>query len=134
MDQMRVPLNSPLGRLCKRLYPSYRGRLPVRVRTASKVHVMDFWDGGSRTYVCFTSMDGSIAYTSDQLMQPEHRQQQSNPYHLPIGDVPLIPGVMAIEHVIFCGKDRGFVVLVHPDDMPKLLPIGARLTLDAGLR
>jgi hypothetical protein len=124
---LTIPLNSKLGRFCKQLYRDYRGRLPVRIRTCQTVRVHDYWDGGSRTYVQFASVDGSTVYTSDQLLKPENRQQQGNPYNLPIGDVPLVPGVIAIERSIFCGKDRGFTVLVHPDDMPKLLPAPAPL-------
>ena len=126
MEDLSLPLGSPLGQLCKRCYPDYRGRRPVRVRVREIVRVRDYWDGGSRTYVCFTSIDGSTSYTADQLMKPEHRQQVGNPYDLPIGDVPLIPGVIAIERSISCGKDRGFTVIVYPADMPKLLPAPAQ--------
>jgi hypothetical protein len=123
-EPIKVPLASPLGMLCKRLYPGYRGRLPVRVYAQEHVHVDGYWQGGSRTYTTFTNLAGSVVYTADQLMPADARQQVGNPYGVALGHVPLVAGVLAVEHHISCGKDRGFTVIVHPADMPKLLPAG----------
>lgn len=35
--------------------------------------------------------------------------------------VELSPEVLIVEHSIFCGKDSGITVYVHPSVMPKLL-------------
>lgn len=34
----------------------------------------------------------------------------------------LAPGFLVAEHVRFCGKDLGFRLYVHPDDLAKMLP------------
>jgi hypothetical protein len=123
------PLNSALGRLCKSLFPNYRGRLPVRVYVQEAVRVSDYWDGGSRTQTVFTRPDGSKSFSAAEMLKPENRQQAGNPYGVALGSIPLIPGVIAVEHHISCGKDRGFSVIVHPADVPKFLPAASAVII-----
>ena len=35
--------------------------------------------------------------------------------------VNLVPGLICVKHELFCGKDMGITLMVHPDNAPKLL-------------
>jgi hypothetical protein len=101
---------------------NWRGR-KVYLETALSHRVWDFWDGGSRDYTYFVNLETWQALTSDALPK-KARQQAANPFGLAISkeDVSMVPGVAVIVHRIFCGKDAGVTIIVHPDNMAKLLP------------
>ena len=102
-------------------------RLPIKVRTGETYHVADYWDGGSRTYCGFVELATLRTVTSDAIPL-DARQERGNPYNLPILDVELPPGVCVVEHVIFCGKDRGYRIVLRPENVAPLLPpAGAEL-------
>jgi hypothetical protein len=44
--------------------------------------------------------------------------------------VPLVPGLVCVRHDIFCGKDSGCTVMMHPENAPKYLPQQVDLTDD----
>lgn len=97
-------------RLC---YPSYKGRRPVKVEARQSYRVTDYWDGGSRDYVEFVDLKTRRRLSQDQLSF--EKQTQGNPFNLNIGTVQLSPGVAAVEQCIFCGKNLGIRIYVHPD-------------------
>ncbi len=99
------------------LYPDYRGRRKVRVEARASYFVHDYWDGGSRSYAAFVSLSTRRCVSLDSLKY-EH-QTNGNHFNLPIGKVELEPGVAVVENVIFCGKDLGIRIYVHPSDFSK---------------
>jgi hypothetical protein len=58
---------------------------------------------------------------------------QQSAYDAPIrggDDVKLVPGLVCVEHSIFCGKDTGITIHVHAENAPKYLPAPVDLTED----
>jgi hypothetical protein len=94
-------------------YPNYKGRRKVRVQKRESYHVTDYWDGGSRNYVQFFNVrtGQNVAIESVDYEQ----QEQSNPFGLRLGTVRLSSDVVAVENTIFCGKNLGIRIYVHPD-------------------
>ena len=98
-------------------YPEYRGR-KIRIGAAEKVSLHDLnWSGGSRSTYRACTLEGEILGSSAKFnaMAPwDSRQVEGQ-------SLPLVPGACVVEHSIFCGKDSGLRIYVHPADMPKLL-------------
>lgn len=116
MTTLIVPLSSALGQwLRQSVCPAYRGRDSVRVRVQESVRVHDYWDGGGRTYAYFVDLQTRRVLSSDAILQ-EARQTMSNPFGLAMVTITLRPGVALVEHSIFCGKDVGLSLIVHPAD------------------
>lgn len=108
----------------KRAFPGYRGRTYV-------VHVTDevcldsnYWSGGTRyEYRGVDLATGEVG--------PPDQKEYGNPYSNPkIPTVKLQPGQAVVCHKIFCGKDHGIVIHLHPDNVRKLLPAPTELTAD----
>ena len=99
------------------LFKEYRGRKPVRIRSAKSYHVSDYWSEGSRTYCFFVDANtGEYLPTDSVGFVP---QTAANPHGLRMGSFTMKPGVAVVENVIFCGKDLGIRVVMHPDDYVK---------------
>ena len=97
-------------------FPSYRGR-KFRVQPAESVTLGDtFWDGGSRSQYTAVRLADGLASAAN-VGQPWSGVEGKS--------VPVPPGVVIVEHSIFCGKDCGLRIYVHPVDMPRLLPAAA---------
>lgn len=96
-------------------YPGYRGR-KFAVKVANHpLNVRSCWEGGSRSYYTFVRLD--------TLATCEVPQQSMFDAKIEGADrVQLIPGMVCVEHCIFCGKDMGITIHVHPENAPKLLP------------
>jgi hypothetical protein len=110
--------------LAKRAYPEYNGRT-FRIEVAPHpINVKSYWDGGSRSYFKFIRLDGS-ADTLDVPTQSAFDAQIKN-----ADAVPLVPGLACVEHTIFCGKDTGIRIYLHPDNAPRYLPAPVELTDD----
>lgn len=97
-------------------YPGYTGR-KFRAKVATNVGIYGLsWSGGScSTYRLVRIEDGEQAGAPGTNLAP-----WNNPYEGQKLDIP--PGYVCIEHAIFCGKDMGLRITVHPDDVAKLLP------------
>ncbi|KKL66271.1 hypothetical protein LCGC14_2146660 [marine sediment metagenome] len=104
------PQVSNLVRLC---YPSYKGRRTIKVDKRETYRLRDYWDGGSRYHAEFVHLPTNRLVQLEQL-DYEH-QKASNPFNLSIGKIKLTPDIAVVENVIFCGKDLGVRVYVHPD-------------------
>jgi hypothetical protein len=110
--------------LAKRAYPEYNGRT-FRIEVASHpINVKSYWDGGSRSYFRFIRLDGS-ADTLNVPAQSAFDAQIKN-----ADAVPLVPGLSCVEHTIFCGKDTGIRIYLHPENAPRYLPAPVELTDD----
>ena len=96
------------------LFREYRGRKPVRIRSAKSHCISDYWSEGSRTYSFFVNADtGKPLSDSEAGFQI---QTMANPFNLRMGHVDLKPGVAVVENAIFGGKNLGIRVVMHPDD------------------
>lgn len=111
--------------LARRAYPDYNGR-KYGIEVTEKINVRNtsYWDGGSRSYFKFIKLDG----TDSTVTVPP--QSAFDPQIQGADAVPLQPGLACAEHIIFCGKDMGIRIHVHPENAPKLLPAPTELTED----
>jgi hypothetical protein len=90
-------------------YPDWRGR-KVFVRPAVQYQMSDYWDGGTRHYVvAYELVTGRRAEALGAAQVP-----MNDLAHATVG-VPR--GVVLVEHAIFCGKDAGVTIVVHPDNL-----------------
>jgi len=96
---------------------NYRGRKPVRVSAATKCHIANYWDGGSKDETCMVNLNTGEFLSWSQVGFV--KQEQGNPFNLCIGEVELNPGIAALVRITFMGKDLGFRLIVHPDDFNK---------------
>lgn len=94
-----------------RAFPGARSRRTVKIQASNSYSVRDFWDGGSRDECRFVELSSLRVMSSAEIPQ-DVRQQQSNPYNLPVCEVNLTPGYCVVEHIIFCGKDLGYRIYV----------------------
>ena len=108
-----APLDVP--DVFKRAFPDYRGRT-YAVEAAECVRFdCNYWDGGTK----YTYRGVDIA--TGQAFNPEC-QEYDNPFtHPEVPTVVLAPGKAVVCHRVFCGKDMGIKILVHPDNLRKLL-------------
>ena len=114
---IKIPFSDPtVKQIITSAFPGAKTRRPVGIETKTSYHVHDYWDGGSRTYCAFLRLSDMQAVSSEALPEAA-RQQNGNPFNLPIGNLPLSPGYAVIEHVIFCGKDLGYRIILHPNNL-----------------
>jgi hypothetical protein len=93
--------------IAKRLYPDWRGR-KFKLEHREKVLIADYWDGGSRHYAVGYALN--TGGTTFQPVQPDEK----DPFHRIHGTYTLTPNTAIVEHIIFCGKDLGCRMYVHP--------------------
>jgi hypothetical protein len=99
--------------LCEAI--GYRGR-KVQWEAAETVNPHGtYWDGGSRNTYTAVQL-GSLRTVEGKRVDPP---QFGGGTPAPIN---LVPGVVVVEHSIFCGKDMGLHIYVHPSDAPRVLP------------
>lgn len=97
-------------KLCKLAYPGNKGR-KFYVEISDRTKKLDsYWDGGSRDYYRVVSLD-TLAVGEPPTWGPFSGDVE--PY------TPR-PGFALVEHSIFCGKDGGRTVYLHPNDMDKV--------------
>jgi hypothetical protein len=101
-------------------FPSAKSSRTVKVETAERYHVSDYWSEGSRTYCAFVKLDTLQAIPGTSLPS-EARQQNANPFNLAIGTIEMQPGYAVVEHSIFRGKDLGFRIYLHASNIAPLL-------------
>lgn len=99
---------------------SYSGRKFKAVVTES-VYIpatAGLWDGGSRDTFHAAELETgrTVAFPGQNEAPWGNRQAHT---------VTLVPGIVVIEHSVFCGKDSGLTFYVHPDNATKLLPAPA---------
>ena len=110
------------------LIAGYRGR-KLRV-IPSKTYTVEvdagLWSGGSRTTVdAYDLATGSTLRPSFQSEAPWGEERGELLKAVRSGSslrVPIPPGVVIRERIMFCGKDLGFRFYANADDLQKLLP------------
>lgn len=106
-----------VDQIIRATFPEYRGR-KIRVYPAEAVYVHDLnWSGGTRSRYRACTLDGKSLGGMD-------RYNAMAPWVNPAegAKLPTMAGACVVEHTIFCGKDAGIRIAVHPSDMPRLLP------------
>lgn len=116
MDSIKVSPRD-VAAIIRATFPGYKGR-KVAIRPVESVWFHDVnWSGGSRNQYRACTLDGR---PTEKQPDTGARAPWDNPYD---GlRVPTAQGFCIVEHCMFCGKDLGLRIYVHPSDMPKLLP------------
>lgn len=104
-----------IARIVSRCFPSYHGK-KVRLDTLTlPKSVRSYWDGGSRDYFVFYELSSGKTlpvHSNHPFFEPQHPDTVTS----------LPPGVVIVEHSIFCGKDTGITIHARPEDLnPALL-------------
>lgn len=117
-----------LEKILRASFPDYRGR-KFRLDMTEAVHCSDtYWDGGSRSqYVGVNLATGKLMPLPD-LISGGYAPHADAFYKL-LSSVPLKPGLAIVRHSIFCGKDAGLTIHLHPADGPKSLLAAEKQTL-----
>lgn len=76
-----------------------------------------YWSGGTRSTYRMIELATGKATEPNGIAAPHHFGGT-----LEGKTVPVSPGFVLVEHVIFCGKDHGLRFYVNPADTAKLLP------------
>ena len=93
-------------------FPEYNGR-KIALECAEKITFWDTnWGGGTRKQYKAIKHKGQVA----QLPVPA---PWVNPFEGTTFDMQ--PGLAIVTHSIFCGKDCGITITMHPADMPQWL-------------
>lgn len=117
-NTIKVSVTDPLiRRILQVTYPSYRGRKIVIVPQKYPLNCKSYWDGGSRDYFAFVRLDTmqSAAMPAQSAFDKDIRGAEA---------VTLPPGVICVEHSIFCGKDTGITIHVNSVNLVSMLPAG----------
>ena len=103
----------------------YSGR-KWQICSATSVHIGNQqWSGGSRTTFRLINLaSGKVIPIEDQRPFP------ANHFELGRREFPMRPDAALVEHTIFCGKDLGIRLHVHPDNITRFLPAPQALTTD----
>jgi hypothetical protein len=92
----------------------YNGR-KYEIRTGTTFNPNDnHWSGGSRTYIAAVNRSTMEVVSLPQAGTAFDPETPSS--------VEIPPGVLIVEHVIFCGKDLGVRFIVRPDEAAALIP------------
>lgn len=102
-------------------FPNASTRRTVKVDVRERYEMNDTWGGGSRTEPRFVHI-ASLAVVDSSAVPQSALQVVANPFNQPIGTIVLTPGYCVVEHIIFRGKDLGYRMVMHPDNIPKALP------------
>lgn len=100
-------------------FPTYKGRKITVVPTDRVTFYDTVWGGGTRNSYAAVNLDtlqaGRLAVGSP--MGAAFHAIEGNSFDM-------LPGVVVVEHAIFCGKDSGLRIFVHPSNVPPSLTEG----------
>lgn len=107
-------IDGSVERIIKASFPDYRGK-KVQIKVSQgAIDTRSYWDGGSRDYFTFVNLASmqSLAVPAQSAFDRPVAGADS---------VMLPAGFVCVRHSIFCGKDAGITILVHPDNAPMLI-------------
>ncbi len=88
-------------------FPEYRGR-KIQLELTDKVTFSDTnWGGGSRNRYAAIAHDGRKDRLDFSRVAPWNNPIEGRTIDLP-------PGVLIVEHTVFCGKDCGLHLYLNP--------------------
>jgi len=121
MAKIYISGNEPLVKeIITKSFPNYRGR-KISIQTEEVINVRSCWDGGSRDYYHFIQIreDGELVslggVRSMSAFEEPCKEQIS---------MLSVPNLIVVRHSIFCGKDMGIDIIIHPTMMIKGLSPG----------
>ena len=113
-----------IARVFSAAFPSYSGR-KHKVSIEETVYVpSSYWDEGSKTSAVFIRLDS----LETGALPDNHPffDRARVPNQLQAGEsLPLVPGIAMVTHSLFCGKDMGLTLHVHPQDVNPLALVDA---------
>ncbi len=112
--------DSTIAKIVAATYPNYRGT-KVQVEASEQYSPENYWSGGSRTYaVAYNLATGTVNQPARATEDPSRGEAHVT--------IDILQDVAIVEHIIFCGKDLGIRIIVHPDNLTPLLPALTELT------
>ncbi len=108
---MQLAANDALKTLARTLF-GYLGRT-FQVQAHDHPYTLHDlqWGGGTKSTYVVVQGDGAYDFST-----------QAARFFPPSIEVEITPDTLLVEHHIFCGKDMGICLHVHPSRLPKLLP------------
>ena len=98
--------------IIKRTFPSWRGR-KVAVEITEQVYIYDTnWSGGTRNQ--YAALQSNNEFKTFEAPAPWNNRAEGS-------CVAMRPGMMIVCHTMFCGKDAGIRIYIHPVNAPKWL-------------
>lgn len=128
-QSFEVPFNLAAQYIKAAFGQSASSKGTVRVSVREKYNVADYWDGGSRSECRFLRLADMQALSSEALPQSA-RQVAGNPFNLACGTIDITPGFIVVEHVIFRGKDLGYRLYMHGENVIPQLSAPAPTDID----
>lgn len=96
--------------LAKTAFPSWSGRKFYFEISDRPETLNSYWDGGSKdTYVLVDIKTKRVSIPGT-----------NGPYQKEYPKFQPLPGLALVRHTIFCGKDVGCTVHLHPEDKEKV--------------
>jgi hypothetical protein len=102
--------------LCRKAFPSYRGRSFAMEVVDGTLDLRSSWQGGSRDYYSFVRLDGQAV---------SNRLPAQSGFDRPVkglDSVQLPDGTAVVEHSIFQGRDLGLTLMIGRQNATKMLP------------
>lgn len=115
---MRIQIQNPDNRtraIFKAAYPDYKGRKFRANVVSGTIDTRSYWDGGSRDYFTFVDL-----VTGRNLGSVPAQSAFDKPIHKS-GEVELPENIACVERSIFCGKEAGLTLHLHPNNAPLFL-------------
>lgn len=110
---------SQVAKLIRVAFPEATTRKECEIIAQESFFVRDFWDGGTRFYSCgILYPEMSSVYIS--ALPGFVKQEIGNPFKLMLGNLPVTPDFLVVEHPFFGGKDKNYRIYVHPSVVAEL--------------
>lgn len=111
----KIYTNHPdVKRIATAAYPNYTGRKFSIEVSNRPIDVCSSWEGGSKDYFVFLRLDNLKTWEMPQQSMYDAKVEGAD-------RVSLVAGMVCVEHSIFCGKDMGITIYVHPDNAPRFI-------------
>ncbi len=126
MTTIKVSGDASVRAIARAAFPDYHGNTFHVSASDAPVSVISYWDGGSRSF--FAAID--LTNLKRKISVPQNGTWFDGG---PIAkDGVVVPfGYAIVEHSIFCGKDHGITIHIHPTSMPQnLIPEKVELSRD----
>ena len=99
--------------LMKSAFPEYKGRKYFVEVCDREFETHSYWYGGSKYSYVFVRADGG-RMAVDSMAAPWVQYKENR-------KAKLVPGLACVRYTYFCGHDLGLTLMLHPEDMPKMI-------------
>lgn len=104
-------------------FPKYTGK-KVKISTDIPSRIESYWDGGSRNYYVFYSIDSKKVQAVGQNHPMFNADKPNKLERLP-------ERFLLVEECIFCGKNHGITIYANPSDLAPMIEYKADELTDA---